>query len=108
MIFKEIKPELLNNDSPVLIIGSGPAGISIALDLEKKNISSTIIEAGEEFSDELQLQLGAELSRLPQDDLEDLLEAVVLEGDLAHRVDGLEEVVVLLLEDHLINSNVHT
>ena len=57
MIFKEIKPELLNNENPVLIIGSGPAGISTALDLAKKNISSTIIEAGEEFySDESQSQ----------------------------------------------------
>ncbi len=57
MIFKEIKPELLNDDSPVLIIGSGPAGISVALDLEKKNINSIIIEAGEEFySDESQSQ----------------------------------------------------
>ena len=57
MIFKEIKPELLNNETPVLIIGSGPAGISTALDLAKKNISSTIIEAGEEFySDESQSQ----------------------------------------------------
>ena len=31
---------------PVIIIGSGPAGISLALGLEEKNISSLIIEAG--------------------------------------------------------------
>ena len=31
---------------PVIIIGSGPAGICLALELEKKNISSLIIEAG--------------------------------------------------------------
>ena len=36
MIFNEIKKEYLNLDSPVLIVGSGPAGISAALDLEKK------------------------------------------------------------------------
>ena len=52
MIFNEIKKEYLNLDSPVLIVGSGPAGISAALDLEKKNISSIIIEAGSEFYDE--------------------------------------------------------
>ena len=33
---------------PVIIFGSGPAGISTALELEKKNINSLIIEAGNE------------------------------------------------------------
>lgn len=36
----------------VIIFGSGPAGISTALELEKNNISSIIIEAGEEFYSE--------------------------------------------------------
>ena len=31
---------------PVIIFGSGPAGISTALELEKKNINSIIIEEG--------------------------------------------------------------
>ena len=30
----------------VIIVGSGPAGITLALELEKKKISSLIIEAG--------------------------------------------------------------
>ena len=33
---------------PVVIFGSGPAGITTALELEKNNIKSLIIEAGEE------------------------------------------------------------
>jgi choline dehydrogenase-like flavoprotein len=37
---------------PVVIFGSGPAGITTALELEKKNIKSLIVEAGsEEYSD---------------------------------------------------------
>ena len=32
----------------VIICGSGPAGIAVALDLEKKKISSLIIEVGNE------------------------------------------------------------
>ena len=40
---------------PVVIFGSGPAGISTALELEKKNINSLIIEAGnEDYSEESQ------------------------------------------------------
>jgi choline dehydrogenase-like flavoprotein len=40
--------EINNQNIPkVVILGSGPAGISLALSLEKKNISSLIIEAGE-------------------------------------------------------------
>ena len=38
---------------PVIIIGSGPAGISLALELEKKNIRSVIIEAGKEVYDDV-------------------------------------------------------
>ena len=36
----------------VIICGSGPAGISIALDLERKKITSLIIEAGDETDSE--------------------------------------------------------
>ena len=36
------------NSFPVVIFGSGPAGITTALELEKKNIKSLIIEAGGE------------------------------------------------------------
>jgi len=39
-------------DFPVVIFGSGPAGITTALELEKKNIKSIIIEAGQESYDE--------------------------------------------------------
>ena len=38
---------------PVIIFGSGPAGISTALELEKKNINSIIIEAGNEKYSEI-------------------------------------------------------
>ena len=43
--------ELENNFSdysnfPIIIYGSGPAGITLALELEKKNINSIIVEAG--------------------------------------------------------------
>ena len=42
----------LDNDNldsfPVVIFGSGPAGITTALELEKKNIKCLIIEAGNE------------------------------------------------------------
>ena len=41
--------ELEENKFPVVIFGSGPAGLSLALELEKKNISCLIIEAGDEF-----------------------------------------------------------
>ena len=33
---------------PVVIVGSGPAAITLALELEKNNIDSLIIEAGDE------------------------------------------------------------
>jgi len=37
---------LENKNYYVVIIGSGPAGISVALELEKKGIYSLILEAG--------------------------------------------------------------
>ena len=48
--------ENLNFDNlPVVIFGSGPAGISTAIELEKKNIKSLIIEAGDsDYSDQSQ------------------------------------------------------
>ena len=47
MILKNLDNIDLDN-FPVAIFGSGPAGITTALELEKKNIKSLIIEAGEE------------------------------------------------------------
>ena len=38
---------------PVIIFGSGPAGVSLALELENKKIDSLIVEAGEEFYNEI-------------------------------------------------------
>ena len=38
MIFNEIKKDQIGK-SPVLIIGSGPAGISLAIDLAKKTLT---------------------------------------------------------------------
>jgi len=46
MIFQKFEDINFNN-FPVIIFGSGPAGMTTALELEKKNISSVIIEAGE-------------------------------------------------------------
>jgi len=37
------------DDFPIIIFGSGPAGISTALELEKKDINSLIVEAGDEY-----------------------------------------------------------
>ncbi len=45
MIFENFE-NIRNKDYPVIIFGSGPAGVSLALGLEKKNINSLIIEAG--------------------------------------------------------------
>ena len=47
MILKNLENANLDN-FPVAIFGSGPAGIATALELEKKNIKSLIIEAGDE------------------------------------------------------------
>lgn len=47
MIFNDFSAFRTSGFTPTIcIIGSGPAGISLALQLEKKNISSIIIEAG--------------------------------------------------------------
>ena len=51
MISKNLDKINLDN-FPVAIFGSGPAGITIALELEKKNIKCLLIEAGgEDFSE---------------------------------------------------------
>ena len=34
---------------PIVIFGSGPAGMSIALELEKKDTNSLVVEAGGEY-----------------------------------------------------------
>ena len=39
--------EIVNKSYPVVIIGSGPAGITIAEKLEQKKINSLIVEAGD-------------------------------------------------------------
>jgi len=46
MIFQKFEDIDFNN-FPVIIFGSGPAGMTVALELEKKNIPSIIIEAGD-------------------------------------------------------------
>ena len=46
MIFQKFEDIEFDN-FPVIIFGSGPAGMTIALELEKKNISSIIVEAGD-------------------------------------------------------------
>ncbi len=54
MIFNNYS-EIKDTKFDLIIIGGGPAGITIALELEKKKISSLIIEAGKyNFSDESQ------------------------------------------------------
>ena len=51
MIFNNYS-EIKDTKFDLIIIGGGPAGITIALELEKKKISSLIIEAGKyNFSD---------------------------------------------------------
>ena len=47
MIFNNLD-QISISKIPVIIIGSGPAAISVALELEKKNINTLLIEAGEE------------------------------------------------------------
>ena len=54
MIVKNFEDINISN-FPVVIFGSGPAGISTAIELEKKNIKTLIIEAGNsEYSDKSQ------------------------------------------------------
>jgi len=54
MIHKNIK-EIVGKNFPVIIVGSGPAGITLALSLEQRRIDCLIIEAGnEEYTDESQ------------------------------------------------------
>ena len=54
MILTELK-KFDYSKYPVIIFGSGPAGLTTALELEKNNIPSIIIEAGDQFySDESQ------------------------------------------------------
>ena len=54
MIHKNIK-EIIEKNFPVIIVGSGPAGITLAMSLEQRKIDCLIIEAGsEEYSDESQ------------------------------------------------------
>ena len=50
MIIENLE-EIKDNLYPIIIIGSGPAGISLALKLEEKKISCLIIEAGSEKYD---------------------------------------------------------
>ena len=47
MILKNLDNIDLNN-FPVAIFGSGPAGITTALELEKKNIKCLLIKSGDE------------------------------------------------------------
>ena len=67
MIIK--KNELINKKYKIVICGSGPAGVSLALELEKKNVECLIIEAGDEFySDFAQKRYeGKVLGNFPQD-----------------------------------------
>ncbi len=44
--------DLLNKKYKILICGSGPAGLSVALELEKNKIECLIVEAGDEFFSE--------------------------------------------------------
>ena len=61
MIHKNLK-ELVGKSFPVIIVGSGPAGITLALSLEKRKIDCLIIEAGrEEYSDESQENYAAKI-----------------------------------------------
>ena len=54
MIFNDINT-LKDKSFPIIIIGSGPAGITIARKLEEKKISSLIVEAGDyEYNEDSQ------------------------------------------------------
>ena len=61
MIHKDIK-EIVGKNFPVIIVGSGPAGITLALSLEQSKIDCLIIEAGsEEYTDESQENYAAKI-----------------------------------------------
>ena len=61
MIHKNIK-EVFGKSFPVIIVGSGPAGITLALSLEQSKIDCLIIEAGnEEYTDESQENYAAKI-----------------------------------------------
>ena len=47
MIYKNAK-EVIGKNFPVIIVGSAPAGITLALSLEQRKIDCLIIEAGRE------------------------------------------------------------
>ncbi len=69
MIFQKFEDIDFNN-FPVVIFGSGPAGMTVALELEKKNIPSVIIEAGKsEYSEDSQDQYNG---KIIGDDIADL------------------------------------
>ena len=54
MIYKNTN-EIVGKKYPVIIVGSGPAGISTALKLEERKIKTLILEAGsEEYSEKSQ------------------------------------------------------
>ena len=55
MIYKSYENYSNTNINPILIIGSGPAAISLALQLEKNKINSIIFESGNfDYNNELQ------------------------------------------------------
>ena len=56
MILKKLDSINLD-DFPVAIFGTGPAGITTALELEKKNIKCLLIEAGDENYSETSQEL---------------------------------------------------
>ena len=60
--------EIVNKSYPVVIIGSGPAGITIAEKLEQKIINCLIVEAGDnEYNEKLEILVGdARLGRGPR------------------------------------------
>ena len=61
MIHKNIN-EIVEKNFPIIIVGSGPAGITLALSLEQSKIDCLIIEAGsEEYSDESQESYAAKV-----------------------------------------------
>jgi len=63
------KPNLVNKTYDVIIVGAGPAGITLANKLEEKKIKTALIEAGEEnFSSESQeYYKGENVGEFPQE-----------------------------------------